>query len=71
MTCGKQAKERTKARALIVAGLTILEGYQNNDLRLNSLVNRCWKISKYVLKNNEPARKDLATVIGCKLREYW
>ena len=71
MTCGKQAKERTKARALIVAGLTILEGYQNNDLRLNSLVNRCWEISKYVLKNNEPARKDLATVIGCKLREYW
>ncbi len=71
MTCGKQAKERTKARALIVAGLTIFEGWQKKDLRLDSLVNRCWEISKYVLKNNEPARNDLATVIGCKLREYW
>ncbi len=71
MTCGKQAKERTKARALIVAGLTIFEGWQKKDLRLDSLVNRCWEISKYVLKNNETASKDLATVIGCKLREYF
>jgi len=66
--CCKQAEKRTKARALLLAGFVLWEGWKNNDLRLESLTQRYWQYGKHILDTNENARNDLATYIGCKLR---
>ncbi|GFN39281.1 MAG: hypothetical protein YK1309IOTA_310005 [Marine Group I thaumarchaeote] len=65
-----RAKEATKARAVVVGLLTIWQGWQNNELSLDSLLKSYWKNAKFVLNNSDEARTDLATFIGCKIRPY-
>ena len=66
MSCSG-ATERTKNRLLVLGLATVVNGWLNKDLRINSLTNNYIESAKYVWHNNKKARDDAITAFLCKL----
>ena len=67
MKCCKKATESLKETGLEIIVSSVVSGYFTNDLRISSIMNTIWDLTKYVVQNDKETQKNIGTFISCHL----